>query len=898
MTIARQLSAPPPFTLALALVLALFSLRPSAAAADAELRDETPSSNDVLETLSVMADGELERGAARLDTLADEARRGDDRRAEGLALWGLASARIRQGRLADARELAAASRSAFEAAGDRSWAREAQALEAEAVRLLDGGPLETDAFEASFLEQVGLLEAKRLRFGDALRHFDAALGLTEGAGRPAQEAGLYAYRGMVLALLQRFEPAQADMNRFSELAVAVAPELDPVISLTRELVLGVASWKFERVIDELERIGEIYHDRLPAWFFDNLDLIALLREGRAHAAAGVCRKVLTAAAGAESPPSGEMLRLVEMACTAVDVVAAAEDGEVPTGQLLALGIAVMRVIEVQPEPFRGALQVLAGHFLTLAREPEAKELWAARADLQEAVAPLQGLIAKAVPQEMRSGLDSVLTPLIELFAGIKGGAGDPAAAYALAEEARSRELLDRLVDARLVEASEGAAAGRIADLRARRDALEREIQEEQWRGAATEHVAGLQDELTGIRRELDADFDRLALRRPEMAREGPLPVEDVQRILDADTTLVAYLTFSSNLDDTLVWVVNSDRVEQVVLPVRTEILEREVAFLIASLRRRLDVTEPAARLYRSLWAPLRGHVHTRRVLLVPHGPLQDLPFAVLRDPESGLWLGQQVTLLYAPSASAWVRLGARAAAPGRPPLVLGTAGDNLPASVEESRSVAALWGVRPLLGAEASEEALRAGASGAVLVHVSSHGILDLQDPLFSRLELAPSAGGGDDPRRDGRLELHEVVNELDLAGTRLVVLPACHTGHGPRTRGDEVTSLARAFLLAGARAAVTASWAVDDAATAALMVDFHRHLAAGTEAAEALRQAQEAALATVDRSHPWYWGGFAFHGAGGTLPPPRSFRPESQPLAADGVGEGERRGKELEPWR
>lgn len=783
-------------------------------------------------------------------------------------------------------------------------ARSRAHLDGLAPEAPEGGRLPGDAsargddLEARLLERAGLLEAKRLRFGDALRYFDAALARVEGGDRPVQEAGLYAYRGMLLALLQRFEPAQADMQRFSELAVAAAPELEPLISLTRELVLGVATWNFDRVIGELERIGEIYRDRLPPWFYDNLDLISLLREGRAAAAAGVCRKVLTAAAGAGSPPADDMLNVVAMACAAVDVVAAAEDGEVPAMELLALGGAVMRVIQDQPEPFRGALATLAGQFLRLASEPEAKELWAAGTDLRKGITPLLGLIAKGVPPEMRSGAYGALTGMIELFVDIKGDAGDPAAAYALAEEARSRELLDRLVDARLVDRGDGTAAADIAALRTRRDALEGRIRAAQAAGATTEDLDGLHEELTGVRRDLDAVFERLALRRPEVARGEPVPLDEIQRALDADTTLVSYLTFSSNLDDTLAWVVDRSRVEQVVLDIRADDLARKVSLLVEGLRRGEEVTGAAERLYRTLWAPLRDRVRTRRVLLVPHGPLQELPFAALRDPESGLWLAQQATLLHAPSASAWMRLRERAGEPAGPPLVLGTDGGGLPATAAEVRSVAALWGVRPLLGAEATEEAFRAQAPGARLVHVSSHGILDFEDPLFSRLELAPSHAGSGDPRRDGRLELHEVVNELDLAGTRLVVLPACHTGRGPRTRGDEVTNLARAFLLAGARSALTTAWAVEDAATAALMVDLHRHLAAGTEAAEALRRAQEAALATVDRSHPWYWAGFALHGAGGTLPPPAAARAASQPFTADGVHQEERPGKEVEPWR
>jgi CHAT domain-containing protein len=83
------------------------------------------------------------------------------------------------------------------------------------------------------------------------------------------------------------------------------------------------------------------------------------------------------------------------------------------------------------------------------------------------------------------------------------------------------------------------------------------------------------------------------------------------------------------------------------------------------------------------------------------------------------------------------------------------------------------------------------------------------------------------------------------------------------------MTNLARALLLAGARSTVTAAWDVDDRAAEILMVDFHRRLAAGTEAAEALRGAQEAALSGGKYRHPGFWAGFALHGAGGRVTSP-----------------------------
>ena len=71
---------------------------------------------------------------------------------------------------------------------------------------------------------------------------------------------------------------------------------------------------------------------------------------------------------------------------------------------------------------------------------------------------------------------------------------------------------------------------------------------------------------------------------------------------------------------------------------------------------------------------------------------------------------------------------------------------------------------------------------------------------------------------------------------------------------------LARAFQLAGARSVLMSQWEVDDQATADLMLSMHRHLATGSDLAEALRLAQDE-LARGGRPHPFEWAAFQLSG-------------------------------------
>ena len=62
----------------------------------------------------------------------------------------------------------------------------------------------------------------------------------------------------------------------------------------------------------------------------------------------------------------------------------------------------------------------------------------------------------------------------------------------------------------------------------------------------------------------------------------------------------------------------------------------------------------------------------------------------------------------------------------------------------------------------------------------------------------------------DGILLGREIV-EIDLRGTKLVVLSACETERGPDVRGEGVQGFSRGLLAAGARRAVTTLWRVPD---------------------------------------------------------------------------------------
>ena len=112
----------------------------------------------------------------------------------------------------------------------------------------------------------------------------------------------------------------------------------------------------------------------------------------------------------------------------------------------------------------------------------------------------------------------------------------------------------------------------------------------------------------------------------------------------------------------------------------------------------------------------------------------------------------------------------------------------------------------------------------------------------------------------DGILTAFEAA-QLDLWGTKLVVLSACDTGVGEVKSGEGVYGLRRALILAGAESQVMSLWPVSDRSTRDLMIGYYKGLAQNEGRGDALRRVQLQILRGKVRSHPYYWASFILAG-------------------------------------
>jgi len=275
---------------------------------------------------------------------------------------------------------------------------------------------------------------------------------------------------------------------------------------------------------------------------------------------------------------------------------------------------------------------------------------------------------------------------------------------------------------------------------------------------------------------------------------------------------------------------------------RAELAARIAAF-DENVRRRAPaaaIDGDAEALFALLVAPLRARLAgLRELVIVPDRELHSLPFAALFDAKTKRFLIEDVTIRFALTAfvadSSWSRsltpslVISDPAAPGWP---------RLDGSRDEAARIAALHGAAMLSGEDATRVRFAAAAERSALIHFSGHADSDAQHS-YGALLLAGAGDSGVFGTTD--------ITRLALAAHPLVVLAACGTFRGDTAHVSGMPSLARAFLIAGARGVVGTMWEIDDDVAGPLFLRFHESLRAGASPAEALREAQLAMLHSAD---------------------------------------------------
>ncbi|MBI4749989.1 MAG: CHAT domain-containing protein [Acidobacteria bacterium] len=317
-----------------------------------------------------------------------------------------------------------------------------------------------------------------------------------------------------------------------------------------------------------------------------------------------------------------------------------------------------------------------------------------------------------------------------------------------------------------------------------------------------------------------------------------------------------------------------------------------------------NLISPAQKLDQLVMKPVRALIGTSTHLLIsPDRALNLVPFAAFID-EKGHFLVEKYLITYLTSGRDLVRLQVKLESQS-PPLVVADpdyADGNGPqlfgqsfsplsrlegTHQEGTRLKALLPGASLKMEREATETTLKSISKPSIL-HIATHGYFldDLSDantltdgtprqiglksepapqpgtiqsinPLLRSWLFFAGANRGGSQENDGILTALE-ASQLNLWGTRLVVLSACDSGLGEVKNNQEgIYGLRRALVLAGSETQMMSLWAVSDKATTELMVEYYQRLKAGAGRSAALRTVQLKMLKNPKRRHPYFWASF-----------------------------------------
>jgi CHAT domain-containing protein len=515
------------------------------------------------------------------------------------------------------------------------------------------------------------------------------------------------------------------------------------------------------------------------------------------------------------------------------------------------------VLTYQAQFMRGEIHRAAG------------DLSSAYSSYQAAREALEALRSSLRGEELKIAFMKNRLEVYENLVSICMAAGEqkysPEESFRYIELAKSRSLAELLMrEGHAVPAADPGQSGLVRRIREMREELNwyyRRIEQEQLRAAqpSPERIGKLQqqalqheDELLRALRELPA---------PELEASGAqvanvASLAGIRECLPEGTALIEYFSVQ---DQFVAALVTRDDLEIIpVTPVsRVANLLRLLDFQISKFRLGAEYLQAfeknlldAARahlfeLYQELLAPLRERLRARHLIIVPHGVLHYLPFHALFDGER--YLIDSFTISYAPSAGIYAFCHQKTSGAYSSSLVLGVPDARAPFIEDEVKSVAGiLSGAELVLGAEASETALREKGLHSRVIHIATHGSFRQDNPLFSGIRLGSSY-----------LNLYDLY-QLKL-GAELVTLSGCATGMNVVAAGDELLGLIRGLLHAGAQSLLLTLWDVHDRTTAEFMSSFYQRAQAGENWAAALQGAMRELREL--HPHPYFWAPFLLIG-------------------------------------
>ncbi|HLN19772.1 MAG TPA: CHAT domain-containing tetratricopeptide repeat protein [Bacteroidales bacterium] len=272
-------------------------------------------------------------------------------------------------------------------------------------------------------------------------------------------------------------------------------------------------------------------------------------------------------------------------------------------------------------------------------------------------------------------------------------------------------------------------------------------------------------------------------------------------------------------------------------------------------------------MYNNLFFPIEKMIDGKRLIIIPDEEIAWLPFETFLkklpaddayDFENQDFLIRHYSFSYGYAASLLSKLPS----PGvRKPEVLSFSPsygmnnpsiDSLEGAMNEIREIDKIFKGRAFIREDATKENFRNGMLNPAVLHLAMHSISDSINSLYSYLLFSPS-------KNDENSRLYNYEISLSRVNTPMIVLSSCNSGTGTLFSGEGLMSLARSFILAGARSVVRTAWEVNDESGSAIITGFYYYLSKGKRKDDALRLAKLNFIRNSPPAYsdPYYWAAY-----------------------------------------
>ena len=403
-----------------------------------------------------------------------------------------------------------------------------------------------------------------------------------------------------------------------------------------------------------------------------------------------------------------------------------------------------------------------------------------------------------------------------------------------------------------------------------------------------------------------------------------LTISEAQSLLSPDEAILTFIS-DAKTDMNYAFLVRKNYTQSYKIDLSVE----QLVDIIGRLRNGIDLTDAldtsklpefdldiAHKLYVKLLGPIEDMLEgIKHLLVVPTGPLESLPLNLLvtkpriakgtkfKNYQAAAWLPKSFSLTRLPSITSLKTLRLLKTKNRATDSFKGFGDPILDGKLGQTRGLKLVdfsngfkmdsdkaWGLPELpetsdelkliakylnspednlyLRERATETEVKAAdLSNSRIIAFATHGLIrgeisGLDEPAL--VLTSPTEGSDLD---DGLLKASEVA-QLKL-NADMVLLSACNTASDNELGARGLSSLARAFIYAGARSLLVSHWSVDSDAAAELTTGLFEALDTNPEMgrAEAL-QSSMMALASDDEnpqySHPAFWAPFSLIGEGG----------------------------------